>query len=123
MKRVNAQEEERRLEILRGTQLLDSTPEESYDRIAQLAAFVCEAPISFVSLVDKDRIWFKAKVGVDICSADRSESFCTHVVESHTEIFEVEDALKDVRFRDNPYVTGPLAIRSYTGVPIIYGED
>ena len=78
---------------------------------------VCDAPISLVSLIDADRQWFKARVGLDPKQTDRDISFCAHAI-LHGELFIVPDATKDERFFDNPLVTGDPDIRFYAGVPL-----
>lgn len=97
--------------------LLDTPTEERFDRLVRLAAQVCEAPIALISLVDRERQWFKARVGLETVQTDRCVSFCGHVVAEEAPLV-VEDARKDQRFSDNPLVTGAPALRSYVGLPI-----
>jgi len=110
--------EEARLDALREYRILDTEPEVQFDEITGLASFVCEVPISLISLVDTDRQWFKACVGLDIPATSREVGFCPHAI-LQDDVFIVEDAALDERFHDNPLVTGPPHIRFYAGVPLI----
>ena len=106
-----------RLALLARTALLDTPPEVAFDHVVQLAAELFRVPVALISLVDGERQWFKAKVGVDLCQTPRDVSFCTHVV-SQGNMLVVGNTLKDQRFADNPLVTGALAIRFYAGAPL-----
>ncbi|TCK74305.1 GGDEF domain-containing protein [Acidipila rosea] len=106
-----------RLQSLRHLKILDTAPEDPYDDLAQLAAFVCEAPIALVSLIDHDRQWFKARVGLTMQETSRSASFCSYTI-TQSGLFEVSDATLDSRFRSNPLVLGEPYIRFYAGMPI-----
>ncbi|MGB1558336.1 MAG: hypothetical protein ACPHCJ_11180, partial [Oceanococcaceae bacterium] len=92
--------EDRRLSALRGLQILDSLPEQEYDDLVQIAAAVCRTPTALISLVDKDRQWFKARVGLDATETERDVAFCAHAILDQ-ELFVVPDAHEDPRFRDN----------------------
>ncbi|MDN6279934.1 MAG: GAF domain-containing sensor histidine kinase [Psychroflexus sp.] len=111
--------EKKRLEALKSLNILDTPTEKEYDDITELAAAICDVPTAMVSLVDKDRQWFKAKVGIDRCEADRQYSFCTHAIETPNEIMEIPDARLDPRFKDNPYTFGDNPIIFYAGVPLV----
>ena len=117
MKLHISQRESARLEALRQYKVLDTSPEQAYDDITQLAAYICDMPIALVSLVDSDRQWFKSKVGISADSTSRDISFCTHTI-TNERIMIVNDALCDRRFVDNPLVTQPPSIRFYAGVPL-----
>lgn len=107
-----------RLAQLHELQLLDSPSEPAFEQLVELTALLLKVPIALVSLVDKDRQWFKARVGVDSCETGRDISFCGHVV-ADGEPLVVEDAALDARFADNPLVTGASHIRFYAGIPLM----
>lgn len=107
-----------RLEKLKSYQILDSGYEENFDNFAQLAASVAKTPICLISLVDDKRLWFKAKIGIDVCEADRDLSFCGHAINGNN-IFIINDARKDDRFYDNPHVISDPRVVFYAGVPLI----
>lgn len=109
--------EDDRLKRLRELGVLDTPPEESFDRIVRLAARLFGTPISLVSLVDADRQWFKARLGLEAAETGRDISFCGHAV-ANDALLIVEDASRDVRFADNPLVVGPPGIRFYAGAPL-----
>ena len=110
--------ERERLEALERTELLDSAPEPDFDDIARLAAESCGTPMALISLVDRERQWFKANVGLQgVDETDRGVSFCTHAIES-PDLFVVEDARADERFATSPLVQGFPHMRFYAGAPI-----
>jgi len=106
-----------RVAALHGLQILDTAAEERFDRLTRLAALVFAVPIALVSLVDTNRQWFKACIGLDAHETSRSISFCGHAIQQ-PDIFVVEDALLDERFADNPLVIGEPFIRFYAGQPL-----
>ena len=111
-------DEDARLAALHEARVLDTLPDDDFDDIALLASEICGTPISLVSLVDNDRQWFKAKVGVDIDETHRDESFCAHTIRDR-DLLEVHDAGADRRFADNPLVSGDQKFRFYAGAPVI----
>jgi GAF domain-containing protein len=110
--------EAKRLKVLWQYDILDTVPEEVFDDLTELAARICEAPIALISLVDEDRQWFKAKVGVTLTETSRDISFCAHAVKQQ-ELFIIPDATKDPRFANNPLVVSDPKIRFYAGAPLI----
>lgn len=110
--------ERSRLSALRQLKVLDSPFETLFDTITQVASDVCGMPIALISLVDEDRQWFKANVGLPgLQQTPREYSFCTHTI-MRDEVLEVEDATQDARFASSPLVTGEPNIRYYAGAPI-----
>jgi diguanylate cyclase (GGDEF)-like protein len=114
-------DEAQRLAALHATRLLGSAPEETFDRITRTAARLLGVPIALVSLIDKDRQWFKSRTGLDACETPREISFCGHAILSD-EPLVVPDATQDARFVDNPLVTGDMHLRFYAGVQL-YSVD
>jgi PAS domain S-box-containing protein len=111
--------ESERLRALHSYEILDTLPEERFDRLTQLAAELLGAPIALISLVDNDRQWFKSVIGLDVPETPRAWSFCDHT--SHAgphAMLVVQDATQDPRFLDNPLVTGKPHIRFYAGVAL-----
>lgn len=108
-----------RLKALQDLAILDSPREQSFDDVALTAMYVCEVPIAVVSLVDKDRQWFKACLGLDATETSRDVAFCAHAILTPDDILVVEDATKDERFVDNPLVTGAPHIRFYAGASLV----
>lgn len=106
-----------RIESLIAHQILDTGPDQVFDDLAQLAAHLCGVPVALISLVDADRQWFKARVGLDVTETNRDISFCGHAI-NHDTTFVVEDATKDERFRNNPLVTCENGIRFYAGAQV-----
>lgn len=111
-------DENARLRATRATGLLDTPAHINYDRIVRVAALLADMPISLISLLDEDRQWFKARLGLSITETPRSWAFCNYTI-LENKIMIVEDATQDPRFADNPLVTGQEAIRFYAGVPLL----
>ena len=110
-------DEDERLSALRALLLLDTPPEERFDRLARFVAEQLDVPIALLTLVDGQRQWFKARVGLDATETPRDISFCGHAIMKN-DVFIVEDASRDPRFSDNPLVTGEPHIRFYAGAPL-----
>jgi diguanylate cyclase (GGDEF)-like protein/PAS domain S-box-containing protein len=114
--------EAERLAALHSLALLDTPAEAGFDAITRLAAQICGVPIALISLVDRDRQWFKSSVGLPgITQTPRESSFCAHAVADRQPL-EVPDTHKDARFRANPLVTGEPRMRFYAGFPIADGK-
>lgn len=114
-------EEAERLAALRGYELLDTPPDGAFDRIVGLAARHFDVPIALVSLVDEDRIWFKARHGLDAEQVPRSPGLCASVILSDS-AYVVLNAIEDVRTLANPLVAGEMGLRFYAGAPLITHE-
>jgi CheY-like chemotaxis protein len=110
-------DEEQRLHALQDLQVLDTAPEERFDRYTRIAAGLFDVPIALVSLVDRDRQWFKSCFGLKVTETPRESAFCAHAI-LNREVLQVPDALQDLRFADNPLVTGPPRVRFYAGAPL-----
>ena len=111
-------QEAARIADLRRYGVLDSGPEKKFDEIVALAAEICDVPVSLVSLVDADRQYFKARIGLEETETARDISFCQHTILGQGPMI-VPDATLDPRFVDNPLVTGSLGVRFYAGLPLV----
>ncbi len=108
-----------RIAALYALLILDTPPEQRFDRIVDFAAQEFDVPIALITLLDDDRQWFKAAVGMGTtCQTSRDISFCGHTI-LRREIMVIPDAALDPRFADNPLVTGPPHIRFYAGAPLV----
>ncbi len=114
--------EQARLESLQRLALLDTLPEETFDGYATLAAYICQTPVALISLVDKERQWFKSRIRWEVQESHRDESFCANAILQPNEVLVVEDALTDARFADNPSVTSDPHIRFYAGSPLVTAD-
>lgn len=110
--------ETQRIEALETLAILDTEPDPQLDFITKIVKERFKVPIALISLVDKDRQWFKSKQGLSATETPRDISFCGHAI-MQPEIFEVSNAIEDVRFKDNPLVLGPPNIRFYAGQPLV----
>lgn len=113
--------EKDRLNALYRYDILDTNPEEAYDRIVEVASYICGTPVSLISLIDSDRQWFKANKGFNLPETSRDISFCNHAIQS-SDLMEVADTFKDDRFTSNPLVTNDPNIRFYAGSPLITSD-
>lgn len=113
--------ESRRLALLRELCILDTPPDQAFDLVTQLASQVFKVPMAVVSLLDKDRQWFKSKVGVELSETPRDQAFCAYAI-LQAEVTVVLDARQDARFQNNPLVTGEPNIRFYAGAPLTSRE-
>jgi GAF domain-containing protein len=106
--------EAERLDALESYGILDTPPEPAFDDIAKLAALTCDAPIALVSLVGKERQWFKSELGIGMHETPRSMSICATALQEK-EMLVIPDLMRDPRFRDNGLVTEPPHVRFYAG--------
>jgi signal transduction histidine kinase/ActR/RegA family two-component response regulator len=112
--------DEARVEVLHSLGILDTPRESEYDDLTALAAEICQVPIALITLVDKDRQWFKSAIGISGSETDRRDSFCAHAVaRPGDEMLIVPDAHKDPRFFDNPFVADEPKVRFYAGAPLV----
>jgi PAS domain S-box-containing protein len=114
-------DEPARLEALRQYDVLDTAPEREFDDIAHLAAQICGTPICAITLADRERLWFKSRIGLPVSETPRALSFCAHAI-LDDDLLLVPDASSDPRFADNPLVTAEPHLRFYAGVPLVTPE-
>lgn len=117
MNDAQLRDEDARIAALRRLDVLDTVIEKPFEKIVTLVRTVLAVPIATVTLVDRDRQWFKAQRGLDTQETPRSISFCTHTIQQRDPLV-IEDAHLDPRFADSLLVTGPPYIRSYAGIPL-----
>lgn len=110
--------EKERVAALKSYRILDSSAEQAYDDLTQIASAVCGVPISLITLIDQDRQWFKSNVGLGITETTRSASFCKYTILSD-KLLIIPDATLDDRTANNPYVTSEPKIRFYAGAPLV----
>ena len=112
-----------RLAALASYRVLDTAPEPAVDDITRMAAQLFDAPIALVSLIDRERQWFKSRHGLETACTPRGQAFCDHAIRQPAgEVMVVEDAALDPRFADNPLVTGEPSVRFYAGAPLTDAE-
>ncbi|HYG05628.1 MAG TPA: GAF domain-containing protein [Stenotrophomonas sp.] len=110
-----------RQQALDALHLVGSLPEQDYQDIVKVAAAVCGTPVALISLIDRDRQWFKARVGLEALQTDRSASVCDHAIRQPDELFEVPDLKQDARFSTNEMLD-ELGARFYAGMPLVTDE-
>lgn len=115
---TDLKKEKDRLSALYRYDILDTNPEDTYDKIVEVASYICGTPVSLISLIDTNRQWFKANKGFNLPETSRDISFCNYAIQSD-QLMEVADTLVDDRFQNNPLVTSDTNIRFYAGSPLI----
>lgn len=111
--------ENARIEALRSYDIIGEIENEDYDFITSMAAEICQTPIALITLVTEDKQWFLSHHGIAIRETPREYSFCSVAIEETSDIFLLPDSLKDIRFKNNPFVHGDPPIIFYAGVPLI----
>jgi diguanylate cyclase (GGDEF)-like protein len=114
--------ESARLAALHRYEILDTPPEEAFDDLVRIASAVCGMPMASISLIDHERQWFKARLGLTSNESERDSAFCAHAILEPDRVMVVPDALDDLRFHDNPLVLGQPHIRFYAGAPLVDAE-
>ncbi|MBD9479765.1 GAF domain-containing protein [Pseudoxanthomonas sp. PXM02] len=118
---TSAQERQRQ-HVLDRYHVVDSLPATVYDDLVQVAAALCGTPIAVVSLIDRDRQWFKARLGLEDHETTRDTAVCDHAIRQPDELLEIQDLSEDARFNQFPIVTGDLKARFYAGMPLVTGD-
>lgn len=114
---ANATREQARLDALARYDVLDTPPEEAFDRLSRLARRAFGVSMSTIAFIDGHRQWFKSQQGMATCETDRGPAFCNVTIEQSAPLI-VTDAAADERFRDNPFVVGEPYVRFYAGIPL-----
>jgi len=116
MRKIDEAERQRVLDMYR---IVDTLPDSAYQDIVQLASTLCGTPIALLTLIDRDRQWFKASHGLEGTGTRREDAFCAHAIQAPSDLMEVPDAQQDPRFVANPLVTGAPNVRFYAGMPLV----
>lgn len=111
--------EQQRLAAVRYQSILDTLPEFEFDTLARVAAGAMNMPMAVIGLMDADRLWFKAKVGLEVPQLDRQIAFCSYAILRPNELLEVQDLSEDERFRYSPLVADSPRLRFYAGAPLV----
>jgi diguanylate cyclase (GGDEF)-like protein len=111
--------EAERLKALADYNILDTLPEQAFDDLTAIAAYICKTPIALISLVDADRQWFKSNIGLKVRETPRESAFCSYAILHPENILVIPNAMKDDRFANNPLVKSNSKIRFYAGAPLV----
>lgn len=111
--------ETQRLARLHGLGILDTLPQKAFDDISALAQMICGTPVALITLIDRDRQWFKSRIGLEEQETPREVAFCSHAIMDPEQVMMVENLQLDPRFNSNPFVSGPASARFYAGAPIV----
>ncbi|MFO7719951.1 MAG: GAF domain-containing sensor histidine kinase [Gillisia sp.] len=111
-------DEKKRLAALEELQIIYTDPEESYDDITKLASYICNVPISLITLIDEDQNWYKSKVGTELTTAPRAISYCSHSIVNPRDFMEIKDTREDSRFKNNPFTLEDPSLLFYAGMPL-----
>lgn len=114
--------EDARLEALFEYGILDTPDDPAFNDLARIAATLCDAPVAFINLIDRDRQWTKASFGMARQTVPRNYSICTQVIAQSDDVFAVTDLAADDRFADHPIVTRPPHMRFYAAAPVVTGD-
>ena len=114
-------DEDRRLDILKSYAVLDTPPEPIFDQVTRSVARLFNVPVAIVSLIDRDRVWFKSGIGVKVRELRRSITFCAHAIMQNS-VMVVPDTTADPRFKDHPFVVGRPGFRFYAGAPLVTSD-
>ena len=115
-------DEATRQQALDRYRILDTLPQDAYDDIVRVASAVCDTPVALVSLIDRDRQWFKARIGIDDAQTSRQVAVCDHAIREPGQLMEIPDLARDARFSHFPAVNGDPAARFYAGMPLVTPE-
>lgn len=111
-------QEKERVKALEDLRIMDTPPEERFDRFTRLAVDIFKVPTAYISLLDEKRQWMKSRNGEIACEVNKEISFCAHTI-LQTDPLIIADSLLDARFADNPFVLGKPHIRFYAGHPLL----
>jgi CheY-like chemotaxis protein len=110
-----------RLESLHSFRILGTSCEQAFDDIAHLAALMCDAPVAVIAFVDEQKVWFKAKIGLEVNEIPRDDSFCAHAI-LQSDVLILPDPISDERFMSS-FLVKEIGIRFYAGIPLITVDD
>ena len=111
--------EAERLAAVQAYRILDTAPEVEFDVTTRVASALFDAPITAIGLMDRDRLWFKSRQGLDLAEIDRDLAFCAYAIAEPKAVMVINDLGRDRRFDDNPLVYGPAGVRFYAGAPLV----